>query len=55
MNYRKSNFIFALVGSICYGIGWYSGQSIYYFLFGFSFGQIWYNYRKEKRDRENEI
>lgn len=53
MNYRKYNFIFALVGSISYGIGWYSGQPIYYFLFGFSFGRIWYNYRKENKDREN--
>lgn len=53
MNYNKYNFRLAVLGTICYGLGWYTHHLIYYFFFGFCFGQIWVNYRKEKKDREN--
>jgi len=54
MNYRRANNILCLVGTISYGIGWYFGGGVYYFIFGLCFGQIWVNYRREKSEKDNE-
>jgi len=52
MNYTKINVMLCLFGIVSSLLAWYTGNFLFHFLFGLSFGQILVNYKKEKSNKE---